>query len=74
MSVLSVTTADIKKAALISDEDRAVASLQDIASITDGGVASVCFSGFDWNAATPGERSIMLQDWLRIERSYEAIA
>jgi hypothetical protein len=71
MSVFQVTDSDIVAAARVDDVDAAVLMLQNIAGIDDGGVASICFSGFDWEVASNIERIHQLHAWLRIERAYE---
>ncbi|MCK1671089.1 hypothetical protein [Bradyrhizobium sp. 150] len=71
MSVFQVTDSDIVAAARVDDVDAAVLTLQNIAGIDDGGVASICFSGFDWAAASNVERIHQLHAWLRVERAYE---
>ena len=71
MTVKTITFGDILNSAAIDDLDAAVLRLQDIAGIDDGGVASQCFSGFDWEKEKRGERIKALAFWLGVERRYE---
>ena len=65
-----ITAADIARATENDDIDAAIAPLQNIAGIDDGGVAAHCFSGFDWQNASHAEREEQIRDWLRTETSY----
>ena len=63
-----ITEANIAKAIAMDDIDDACVYLQGIAGITDGGIASICFSGFDWEEATPADRLDALYSWIDAER------
>jgi len=65
-----VTEADVTEAAKNPDIDAAIFKLQEIAGITDGGVAGDCFSGFDWTEASPQERAAQIAYWLNVETLY----
>jgi len=69
--VAAIGADDIGRAAYTHDVDVAVKALQDIAGIDDGGLAGVCFSGFDWNGAAVHERVDQLYYWIKIEGRYE---
>lgn len=71
MSVTKITFADIEKAANIDDVDVALKGLQDIAGITDGGIAGIVFSDIDWKKESIEERHKILIHYLRVERRYE---
>lgn len=61
----------IAGAARTDDLDDAVRQLQELAGITDGGVAGLAFSGTDgetaWAGADHAGRVRMLRDWLALE-------
>lgn len=69
--VAAIGANDLSRASYTNDIDVAVRSLQDIAGITDGGIAGICFSGFDWNEASPVERLDQLYSWIKTERNFE---
>jgi len=71
VSVRRITFGDVEDAAFVADIDEAIARLQGIAGIEDGGVASVVFSGFDWENAMVISRMSRISQWLTVERSYE---
>jgi hypothetical protein len=71
MTVRNVTLGAIHAASKVDDIDDAIAPLQAVAGITDGGVASIAFSGFDWTGATPTKRLGEIVRWLMLERHYE---
>jgi hypothetical protein len=52
------------------DLDQACASVQNMIGQTFGDVAGVCFSGFDWDAASIEERVTKLRDYVRVELRY----
>jgi hypothetical protein len=70
MTVASIKDNDIEAAALIDDIDVAVKS-QDIAGITTGDVAGICFSGFDWASQSTDARVHQIHAWLKSEAAYE---
>jgi hypothetical protein len=57
----------IAAAAKMDADNAAVLSIQKPNGITDGGIASIFFSGIDWPTASRSEREQMLKDWLRYE-------
>jgi hypothetical protein len=67
----AITAADIATAVAMNDLDDACRHLQNIAGITDGGVAGMCFSdiNFDWASATLGDREVKIRGWLQTERA-----
>jgi hypothetical protein len=68
MTVRNITFGEIEDAAFVADIDDAIARLQAIAGITDGGVASVAFSGFDWDGASATSRIERICRWMVSER------
>jgi hypothetical protein len=62
---------DVGRASQLGDEDAAFAMLQEIAGITDGGVASLVLSGFDWSKADQWARVQKIAEWIRAEKNYE---
>jgi hypothetical protein len=68
----AISDADIAAAIQMDDLDAACRHLQDIAGITDGGVASVCFRdiNFDWKTADRASREQRIRAWLQTERHY----
>jgi hypothetical protein len=74
MTIANIRESDILTAILKDDLDDACAYLQGIAGITDGGIASVCFSDvdFDWATATKDEREEKTRAWLETEKVYES--
>jgi hypothetical protein len=71
MTVRNITFGQIEDASKVDNIDLAVSDLQLVAGIDDGGVAGVCFSGFEWDSATMHQRLIKLYSWLMVERAYE---
>lgn len=67
--ITRITEADIDAAVLIDDLDEAVRTLQDKAGITDGGVASMCFSD-EWPNLNAEGRKIEIGNWLAHEELY----
>jgi hypothetical protein len=68
--VAAITDADIEKAAAMDDVDRAAKSLQDIAGITTGDVASHYLDEKVWRTDKQG-RLDLLRAWLKGEAAYE---
>lgn len=71
-SIDAITPDDISRASYTLDIDVAIRNLQDIAGITDGGIAGIVFTrtDFDWETASPVERLDMIYAWLNTERAY----
>lgn len=69
-SIDAITPDDIARASYTLDVDVAIRNLQDIAGITDGGVAGIVFDDFDWPDASPVERLDRLYSWLNTERNF----
>jgi len=67
VNVACVKDSDVEAAALVDDLDAALLPLMNIANVSDGGVASMVFSGFDWSAATTDQRVRQLHHWLKTE-------
>jgi hypothetical protein len=63
-----ITKDQITTAANTADDDDAIRVLQDIAGITDGGIAGQCFSGFEWATSEPSERFARIVFWLHAEK------
>jgi len=63
----NIKESHIATAITTDDLDAALAPLQRLAGITEGDVAGVEFSGFDWKAATPSERYWRIRHWLAAE-------
>jgi len=73
IDLTKITPEMIRESSNIDDLDDAVRLLQDAAGITDGGVAGMCFCGageIAWPTASPDDRRVMLEDWLRYEQVY----
>lgn len=70
MSVTAITHLDISMAAQMGDLDAACLHLQQIAGITDGGIAAHCFSDvqWSWEEASLESRERKLRTWLLVER------
>ncbi len=71
ININAITESDIATAIAMDDIDDACSYLQDIAGITDGGIAADCFSdvNFDW-ARDVTKRERMTRDWLATERAF----
>jgi hypothetical protein len=69
----AIRDSDITAAIGMDDLDDACRHLMDIAGISTGDVAGVCFSDLDfhWAKATAPERERRIRYWLRTERCYE---
>lgn len=68
----AVAGSDIAHAASMKDLDAACRHLQDIAGITDGGMAGIYFSGRlgeQWPSLPYAERAEHLRAWLQSERT-----
>jgi murein L,D-transpeptidase YcbB/YkuD len=70
-NVAAITGDDIARASYTIDIDVAVRNLQDIAGITDGGLAGIMFADFEWLEASPPERLDALYAWINTERNHE---
>jgi hypothetical protein len=70
MRLQDIRESDILTTILMNDLDDACRYLQGIAGITDGGVAAMTFSGFDWVHADRDQREVMVRNWIRIEAAY----
>lgn len=70
MDLSRITPGHIAAAARTDDLDDAVRPLQDLAGITDGGIASLSLSAALWHHARPPDREHMLRNWIEIERLY----
>ena len=69
INLLAIVESDIDDAIHMDNVDDACALLQEIAGITDGGVAALAFSGFDWECAHY-EREAQIRAWLKLEQHY----
>jgi hypothetical protein len=67
----AITKDDIITAANTADIDAALAMLMNKIGIDDGGVASLVFSGFNWDTSYDDERFAQLVKWLEIEKAYD---
>jgi hypothetical protein len=68
-----IRESDIATAISMDDLDEACAYLQDIAGITDGGVAGQVFSdiNFEWGSADHAARERKIVEWIKVERLYQ---
>jgi len=72
MGASDVKYFDVFDAAAMHDLDQAVAHLQDKAGIKTGDVAGIFFSGKrPWTECEPGERCVLLMNYLKTEANYE---
>jgi hypothetical protein len=71
MSTTHITQKLLEGAASCGDVDFALARLQDVAVIRDGGIAGQHFDQEKWDAMTPAERIPALKCWLHDEQMHE---
>ena len=60
MNLDAIRDGDIANAIGMDDLDDACRFLQDLAGISDGGIAAVCFSDLDFNWAKAGAQGTVL--------------
>lgn len=68
----AITGMDLWEASRGRDIDAAIAKLQEKAGITDGGIAGMVFSGFNWPTSSPDQRAHKIKEWIETERTYAA--
>jgi len=70
VDLTKIADADIELVVQWDDEDVAIGALQDLAGITDGGVAAMAFSEFDWIGSSREQRAKQVHAWLALEALY----
>jgi hypothetical protein len=71
----AIRDSDIAKAIELDELDDACRYLMEIAGISTGDVAGMCFGNLDFNCAKAdaAERERHIRSWLRTERQYAAM-
>jgi len=70
VELAKIADADIELVVQWDDEDVAIGARQDLAGITDGGVATMAFSEFDWLGSSREQRAKQVHASLDLEALY----
>jgi hypothetical protein len=67
MKPVLILESQLRAFSFCETEDEAALAIQNILGVTDGGIAGIVFSGFDWGQASIEERQDKLREYVRIE-------
>jgi hypothetical protein len=66
-----IVDSQIRHACEMNDLDDACLLIQNLLGVTDGGIASIVFSGMDWDNTLLTDRMNAMRDYIKTEYAYE---